>query len=419
MEIDFKDSNQFIRIANYNEKNTHGSWLYASCNLDKVTPEVGMKNIKDKFIYLLTNFKILRIFLKNEDGKLNWYYVDNKNLDIDKLVSIVDPPNNSPPKVLPTEPLPLWRITFCTLNKQTNIRIDINHAITDGRVLFDYLELFSCISNGENLPERFISHQGQDPLPPLDIFEFFNKEAFENCKIPDSWKRAIPFKLNPDVELPSYSICDSWEFEYESFKKFCDKYKVTIQGIISASQARAIWKYHDGKYDDKEFGIYTPIDIRRLKYTKEKIKNGLFQYNISAIVPFVTKKESIMEQIKHCQEELIKSYNSYEGVHAYITFNNLMDLKTQNINYIKEFPDNSSKNIIFASHIGRVPERENIRFGLFMPVLEWGYWPNFYAFHNSKIICFTFERPYNVDKKYVNAVYESIIEIYEFIKSNL
>lgn len=38
MEIDFKDSNEFIRMANYNEKNTHGSWLYASCNLDKVTP---------------------------------------------------------------------------------------------------------------------------------------------------------------------------------------------------------------------------------------------------------------------------------------------------------------------------------------------------------------------------------------------
>ena len=168
-----------------------------------------------------------------------------------------------------------------------------------------------------------------------------------------------------------------------------------------------------------ELGIYTPVDIRRLKYAKETIKNRLFQYSISTILPFVQKKKTIMEQIKHCQEEMIKSYNSFDAGHAYITYNNLLDSKTQNINYIKEFPDNSSKNIIFASHIGRVLEKENVRFGLFMPVLEWGYWPNIYAFHNSKMICFTFERPYNIDKNYLNAVHNSILEIYEFIKNNI
>ena len=96
-----------------------------------------------------------------------------------------------------------------------------------------------------------------------------------------------------------------------------------------------------------------------------------------------------------------------------------MDLKTQNINYIKEFPDNSSKNSNFASHIWRVPERNDVRFGLFMPVLDWGYWPDLYAYHNSKMICFTFERPFNVDQKYVDAVHGSIMEIYDFIKKNI
>ena len=168
-----------------------------------------------------------------------------------------------------------------------------------------------------------------------------------------------------------------------------------------------------------ELGIYTPIDIRRLKYTKEKIKKGFFQYNISCVIPYVKKQNSILEQINHCQEQFKKSYDSYEGYNAYISLNNLMDLKTQNINYIKEFPDNSSKNIIFASHIGRVPERNNVRFGLFMPVLDWGYWPDLYAYHNSKMICFTFERPFNVDQKYVDAVHDSIMEIYDFIKKNI
>lgn len=178
MEISFKDANNFIKMANFNEKNTHGSWLYASCNLDKVSPEQAKENLKNKFVYLLTNFKILRIILKNENGKLNWFYADNKNLDFTKLISIVEPPNNDPPKILPTEPLPLWRISLCLLNDKTNIRVDINHAITDGRVLFDYLELFSCVANDEKISEKFTSRVGQDPLPPLEIENFFEKKCF-------------------------------------------------------------------------------------------------------------------------------------------------------------------------------------------------------------------------------------------------
>jgi hypothetical protein len=119
-----------------------------------------------------------------------------------------------------------------------------------------------------------------------------------------------------------------------------------------------------------EFGIYIPIDSRRLKYSTKEYKNRLLGNHISNILIFVNKKDSILEQIKHCQEEMIKSYNSFEGGHSFITMNNLMDINTQNINYIPEFPDNSSKNIIFASHIGCVPERENVKFGLFMLFLN-------------------------------------------------
>ena len=116
----------------------------------------------------------------------------------------------------------------------------------------------------------------------------------------------MTLKLNPEVKLPSYSICDNWELDYEPLKNFCKKYNVTLQGIICASFSRSIWHYHKGKYDNIEIGIYTPIDIRKLKYTKEKIKQGIFQYNISCIIPFVKKKQNILEQILHCQEEFKK-----------------------------------------------------------------------------------------------------------------
>ena len=74
----------------------------------------------------------------------------------------------------------------------------------------------------------------------MNLFHhYFEKNVFENYKIPESWTKAIYIKLNPEVSLPSHSICDSWELEYEPFIKFCEKYKVTLQGIISASQVRA------------------------------------------------------------------------------------------------------------------------------------------------------------------------------------
>ena len=80
MEINFKNKNEFIRAVNYNEKNTHGSWLFASCNLDKITLEEAIKNLKNKFIFLLAQAPILRLIIKKEKEKLNWYYAENKNL---------------------------------------------------------------------------------------------------------------------------------------------------------------------------------------------------------------------------------------------------------------------------------------------------------------------------------------------------
>ena len=259
MEINFPDENEYIRDINFMEKNTINCWLVAGCNLDKVNPEQAINNLKNKFLYLLTNYKILRIIIKNQEEKLKWYYAKNSDLNFDTLISIVNPPNNDPPRNYPTEPLPLWRITICSLNNETNLRLDINHAITDGRVMFDYLELFVCVANGENIPDKYINIKGYQPLTPLNINDYFEKKVFENYSIPDSWKKAKVFKLNPEVKLPSYSICDNWELDYEPFQKFCKKYNVTIQGILSASFVRAIWNYHKGKYDDIEIGLYTPI----------------------------------------------------------------------------------------------------------------------------------------------------------------
>lgn len=83
------------------------------------------------------------------------------------------------------------------------------------------------------------------------------------------------------------------------------------------------------------------------------------------------------------------------------------------------YPDDSHQNLVFASHIGRVPERDKVSLGSFCPVIECGYWPSIYSYHNSKILQFTFVRPVNVDQKYVETIIGMTREIYEFIKNDI
>ena len=122
---------------------------------------------------------------------------------------------------MPTNINPLWRIIICSLNNITNIRLDINHAITEGRLIFDYLELFSCITNGVNIPDKYNKiEKGYEPLVALDISDFFEKNVFENVKIPESWEKAVNIKLNPEISLPSYSVCDHWELDFSLLNNF-------------------------------------------------------------------------------------------------------------------------------------------------------------------------------------------------------
>ena len=300
----------------------------------------------------------------------------------------------------------------------TKIRVFASHGITDGRCIFDYMELFTCVATNEQLPQVLVDGKDQEVLPAFGRRDLFTEEVTKNSQVPESWNRLIKIKLNPPVELPSHVVNDKWEFEYPPVKAFCEKHHVTLQGIVSAAQARAIWKYHNGELDSMELGVFTPVDSRRLKYTCSKHKATILHNNVSIVMPFIQKKETILEQIHQYQDELNRCLNSTEPVDSLLAISSMLDEKTHAIKQLPTCPDNSHENIIFASHLGRVPNREKIEFGSVSPVIEWGYWPNIYAFHNDKMIGVVFVRPFNVDQRYVDAIHDSFVEIMDFIKDN-
>ena len=225
--------------------------------------------------------------------------------------------------------------------------------------------------------------------------------------------------LNPKVELPSYAVNDHWEIEYEPIKQFCMKHQVTLQGILSAMQTRAMWKYHEGKIDNMELGVDVPIDSRQLKCATDKYKKLLFCNSVCTTLMFVNKKETILEQIKHCQERMKENLSSSQPYDIIFSHCDMFNAETKKVTLPSNYPDSYRYNIVFASHLGRAPDRDDIDFGTFSLVIEFGYWPCLYAFHTSKKVQFTFVRPFNTEPKYFEAVKNSTIEVFDYIKQDI
>ena len=415
--LSFSDSNTILRMGDLIETMGAVGCLSGSCLLENITIEEAIKNLKKNYKNILTDYPILRLRFEKKDELDYWKIAPNSELKFENLIKVVNWPDSDIPESLPLYDMPHWRLHLSKNENKIKVRVFASHSITDGRCIFDYLELFCCYVKNEKLPEFLERGKKKPALSEFGRRGCFNGKA-ENIP-PKSWSKLYKCEIEPKVELPSHSVNDEWSVEWEPIKKFIAKHKVTMQGILSASQIFAIHEYYGDKFKDKEIAIYTPVDARRIKSATEEYKNHLFQSNAAIVLPFYKKQKTIFEQIKHCQEKLIEALNSSESLDSMLTTCNSMDEKTgKKINY-ENSPDNAHDNIVFASHLGRVPEREDVRFGSWSPVIEWGYWPNLYAFHNSKKLGFTFVRPFNVDKKYVDCVINNTYKFIDFIKKDV
>lgn len=165
---------------------------------------------------------------------------------------------------------------------------------------------------------------------------------------------------------------------------------------------------------------YVPVDIRRSKYASELgRKNSLFFPNSGILIVFVEKQHDIMSDIIHCQEKLREALATDEAALCALTQANILDEKTHKVTFPVNFPNASVHNIIFAPHLGKVcPTRDDVLFGSYSPVADFGYWPNLYAYHTDKELYFMFTPPYNIVPTFVNMVRDSIAEMMEFIQKD-
>ena len=429
MKLSFPDSGKLLRMGNGCESIPAVGWIATSCTFDSavITVEQGLANLREGYANLLSNFFQLRLTFKKVGEGLQWQLAHNEDLAFENIVTVVAPPDDDVPEFITLERYPLWRFRLCEIKDEkgaatkTHARVLVSHAIADGRSTTEIFELLLSVMMKRPFPERFAKVAGMPAvLHDFTAKSWFTEEITKDMKYPESWDKLTKHKLFPKVELPSHVVNLQWDYDYAPVSAFCHKYGVTVQGILSASQSLALWEYHRGELDSVPLAVYITVDCRRSKYATKAMKEGAFFSRAGIIFAFVEKQKTLLEHILHCSEQVKKAVVSYEASKSYYLQANFVDEKTGIAHFPQNFPDFSTQNIFCASHLGLIcPDLDEVRFNSISPVIEWGYWPNIYAFHTKKVLSFMFTPPYNVDERFVTTVHDMIDKTYSFIKADV
>ena len=81
-------------------------------------------------------------------------------------------------------------------------------------------------------------------------------------------------------------------------------------------------------------------------------------------------------------------------------------------------PNPYKHNLIFVSNLGKVcVGKKDVKFGLKSDITEDGYWPNLYCFNNNETFSLILLHPNNIEKKFIDIIYDTIVEIINFINN--
>ena len=76
-------------------------------------------------------------------------------------------------------------------------------------------------------------------------------------------------------------------------------------------------------------------------------------------------------------------------------------------------------NLIFLLNLGKVyVGKKDDKFGLKFDVTEEGYRPNLYCFNNNETFSLVLLHPYNIDKKFMDIIHDTSLEILNYIYKN-
>lgn len=233
-----------IGLADGIEAGPSDEWISAACSIKKENENSYkeiINNLQSIYVELLTRFPQFRLKLPLMSNNLRyWVLLEIEDCPFQKLIKTTDIPKEQLPESFPLDELPIWRLYITETNdNKIRFRFSSSHSFVDGRSIFSFLDFFINLGQTKKFSEDFLQAENL----PLTI-SFKKKELFtkneENLQTPESWKKLKPYKLYPDVELPSHCVNTQWDFDYPPISKFNRKYNVTCQALLMTIIERAI-----------------------------------------------------------------------------------------------------------------------------------------------------------------------------------
>jgi len=412
---------KIICLADGIDSSSNDEWVTVACSIknnQKVSYNDMVNNLKLIYKELLTRFPQFRLKLSVINDLRYWVLLDIEDCPFEELIKTVGLPDDKIPEI-PIDELPIWRLNITEVeDNKVRFLFSCSHSLIDGRSVFTILELFINIAENNKISEDFLKAEN---LPLTNSFkkkELFTKEICEeDIKIPDSWKKLQKCKLYPEVKQPYHFINIQHDFDYAPVSKFNRKYNFTCQALMMAIAERTLRKYHKGKIDDLPLAILCPANTRLSKYATENYKKGIFFNAAGHQLIFINRQNSLMEDIKHCKEELIKVSNTNESCVAFCYEEGFVDKVKKEIKIDEETPNFLDHNLVYANNIGKIcVGREDITIR-YIPNENECFIGSF-CYNNGKTWSVISVYPDDIEKEFVNIMNESLIEVVNLIKND-
>ncbi|ORX85133.1 hypothetical protein BCR32DRAFT_265883 [Anaeromyces robustus] len=415
-EYKAKDS-RIVRPVNGNEIFISGVYF----NLTDVFPKFSVEEFKKNAEENLPKIKAFNYYQKKIDGHLFWiekpFKMNIEEVEWSENEEIENHLKNEDKIIIPFKPIldeekdvsGMYSFRVCQLkNNQTKLTFTVSHAITDGGTVFNMFNLIRKVINGETLEkndEALNSFSGRENFQNLD-------ESYE--KPPQAWNEIPPLNLLPKLPEPIEYVTIHYIYDYAPIAKFCKENNVTVQAMLMAMMTRGIRKYKNLPKETKIWNS-TGYDTRLSPFATEEYKNHHFYNNIGGLYPSVVGQNTLMEDIKHCEEAILKAKNANNNVRHLISCANVVNPQTLQLNPVN-FPNSHMQAVVNANDFGH-GIGNNPLFNLSTGTM-FGMYSQFYqSYYTDEKLYIANLMPINMDKAYVDTIKEEMDKI--FIPENI
>ena len=291
---------------------------------------------------------------------------------------------------------------ICQLkDKKIKLKFSVIHAMSDGRTIFYMFDLLKKIIKGEKLEKM------ETPICSFNQrgnFHDLNPSIYEET--PKTWKEINELSILPKILKPEGYVTVHNIYNYPPISKFCKENNVTIQAMLIAMVTRVARKFNNLPKETPIWN-YTPCDARPSKYATEIFKNQKFFCNAGALFPCAIGQNTLIEDIKYCNEKLLESKETYDNIAQILMSGNSVDPNTLEYKLPEKMPDFHRQPVTVASNIGKINGNNPLLY-LSMDCPNEFYTFATHSYHTDEKIYMATLMPINFDKKYYNCLKEEM-----------